>query len=662
MKSIIHFFSKNYLPKWMVLILDLATVVISWFIAFLLRFNFDLSDVETFISTLQLLIILPTFTFCFWKSKSYAGILRHSTPEDVVHILSATLCAGLVLTFISFAGRNLNAPDFMMIPYSIVIIHTLLVSISLIVIRLLVKVTYQNWLNRNKNPQKIMIYGAGWKGKITLGTLLMDTTLNIKVTGFIDDNSSLFDKYISGIPIYSPQKAFNKIIPEQQVSEIILAIDNTKITSERKREITDECLKQNLKIKEVPPVKTWINGELQAKSIRPISIEDLLGRSSIKLDRKKIEGGLKNSVVLVTGAAGSIGSEIVRQLIDFKVKRVILFDKAESDLYNLQQEILSKNAHEDFVVVVGDVTNPMKLRKVFIEYAPTMVFNAAAYKHVPLMEEYPSEAVHVNVGGTKILADLSIEFGVQKFVFISTDKAVNPTNVMGATKRISEMYIQSLVQSEKISTQFIITRFGNVLGSNGSVVPLFKKQIENGGPVTITHKDITRYFMTIPEACQLVLEAGFMGRGGEIFVFDMGEPVKIYDLARKMIMLSGFVPEKDIEIKTIGLRPGEKLYEELISDKEELQPTYNEKIMIGKIIKHDLQIVNEITDLLVNLEEMSREELVEQMMRIVPEFISMNSHYNNGKKKLPPPVEHKKLINKKARQLALIHQNPEQIP
>jgi FlaA1/EpsC-like NDP-sugar epimerase len=642
----------------MVLSFDLGVVTISWFIAFLLRFNFDLTDVETFISTLHLFIILPVFFIGFWKSKSYAGILRHSTPEDVVYILSATLSAGIVLTIISFTGRILHAPAFVIIPYSIVIIHTLLVSTSLVVMRLLVKLTYQNWLNRNKNPQKIMIYGAGWKGKITLSTLRMDSTLNIKVIGFIDDNSSLYDKYISGVPIFPPQKAFEKIIPENEVSEIILAIDNGKITEGRKREITDKCLAYNLIVKEVPPIKNWINGELQAKSIRPISIEDLLGRSSIQLDRKKIEQGLKNSVVLVTGAAGSIGSEIVRQLIDFKVKRVILYDKAESDLYNLQQEILSKKVHEDFVVIVGDVTNAIKLRKIFMEYSPTMVFNAAAYKHVPLMEEYPSEAVHVNVGGTKILADLAIEFGVEKFVFISTDKAVNPTNVMGATKRISEMYIQSLVQSEKISTNFIITRFGNVLGSNGSVVPLFKKQIEQGGPVTITHKEITRYFMTIPEACQLVLEAGFMGQGGEIFVFDMGEPIKIYDLAKKMILLSGFVPEKEIEIKTIGLRPGEKLYEELISDKEELQPTHNEKIMIGKVIKYDLQIVNEITDLLVNLEEMSREELVEQMMRIVPEFISMNSHYSNGKKKLPPPVEHKNLINKKARQMALIHHKP----
>ncbi len=658
MKRIKHYFSKNYLPKWMVLLFDLGVVSLSWFVAFLLRFNFDLTDVEIFISTFHLLIILPVFIICFRKTKSYAGILRHSTSEDVMHIISATICAGLLIGATTFAGRSMNGPSYFVIPYSVIIIHFLLVTTVLILSRLAVKMIFQTWFKNKKNTQNIMIYGAGWKGQITLNTLLMDTTLNNKVIGFIDDNITLRDKYISGIPIYMPEKAFGKIIPENNVSEIILAIDNSKISQKRKTEITDECLNHHLRIREVPPIKDWINGELQAKAIRQISIEDLLGRSSIQLDRKKIEEGLKNSVVLVTGAAGSIGSEIVRQLIEFKVKQVILYDKAESDLYNLQQEILSKKAHEDFVVILGDVTNAIKLRQVFIRYAPTIVFNAAAYKHVPLMEEFPSEAVRVNVGGTKVLADLSIEFGVEKFVFISTDKAVNPTNVMGATKRISEMYIQSLVQSEKISTKFIITRFGNVLGSNGSVVPLFKKQIENGGPITITHKDITRYFMTIPEACQLVLEAGFMGNGGEIFVFDMGEPIRIYDLAKKMISLSGFVPGKDIEIKTIGLRPGEKLYEELIGEKEELQPTYNEKILIGKIIKYDLQIVNEITDILVNLDELSREELVEQMMRIVPEYISMNSYYTNGKKELPAHVEHKTLINRKAKQFALIHHKP----
>ena len=338
-------------------------------------------------------------------------------------------------------------------------------------------------------------------------------------------------------------------------------------------------------------------------------------------------------MVFVTGAAGSIGSEIVRQLIKFNVKRIILLDKAESDLYNLQQEILINKDRTDFIVIVGDVTNKTKLRKIFADYSPTIVFNAAAYKHVPLMEEFPSEAIRVNIGGNKIMAELAIEYGVEKFVFISSDKAVNPTNVMGATKRISEIYIQSLAQSGKFSTQFIITRFGNVLGSNGSVVPLFKKQIENGGPVTLTHKDITRYFMTIPEACQLVLEAGFMGKGGEIFVFDMGEPVKLYDLAKKMISLSGYVPNQDIEIKIIGLRPGEKLYEELLDNKEEvLLNTYNDKIMIGKDRRHDINVVNnKIMNLLDGLDELSRNRLVEKMMLIVPEFNSTNSYYGNGK-------------------------------
>ncbi len=628
-----RYFSKYYLPRWLVLLFDLAVPFFSWFIAFLLRSNFDLSVVEASINPLHATLILPVFILCYWKFKSYSGVLRHSNTKDIFRIISAVLSAGIILTVISLAGSMFNAPAFMIMPVSIIIIFTMLVITGLIFSRLFAKLLFQHWLKDNKKSKKIMIYGAGQLGQITLNAILMDTSENNKVVGFIDDNDSLQDKYLSGIPILSVKRAFDKFIGENKVTEIIFAIDNSKITNKRKREITDFCLERQIMVKEVPSVKTWINGELKVKSIQPIKIEDLLGRNSIQLDRKKIGEGLRNSVVLVTGAAGSIGSEIVRQLIEFNVKKVILLDKAESDLYNLQNEILSKKVQTDLKVIIGDVTNAVRIRKVFMEYSPTIVFNAAAYKHVPLMEDFPNEALRVNVGGTKILADLSIEFGVEKFVFISTDKAVNPTNVMGTTKRISEMYIQSLVQSKKVSTQFIITRFGNVLGSNGSVVPLFKKQIENGGPVTITHKDITRYFMTIPEACQLVLEAGFMGKGGEIFVFDMGEPIKIYDLAKKMISLSGFVSGKDIEIKVVGLRPGEKLYEELLGDKEELQPTYNDKIMIGKISKHDLSIVNEITDLLLNVDELTRDELVNHMKRIVPEFISTNSHYGNGESK-----------------------------
>ena len=629
MKDLKQYFSKHYLPRWLVFTFDMLVPVFSWFVAFLLRFNFDLSYVDDSIETAHLVSIIPVFIISYLIARPYAGILRHSTAEDILRIIYATTGAGAALMLISFLVRQLGVASlsFLVLPYSVVIIFTFVVTSILVFTRLFTRIVYQRWLNSKKDIQKIMIFGAGRLGQTTLNALLMDTSLNIKVAGFIDDNTTLHNKSVSGIPIYSTEKAFDRVIPEHDVSEIIFAVDNSKISHSRKREITDKCLDRRIVVKEVPPVENWIKGELRARAIRPINIEDLLGRNSISLDRKKIERGLKESVVLVTGAAGSIGSEIVRQLIEFNVKKVIMLDKAESDIFNLQNEILGKTEETELTAIIGDVTNHSKLRRIFTEYKPTIVFNAAAYKHVPLMEEFPDEAFRVNVGGTKILADLSIEFGVEKFVFISTDKAVNPTNVMGATKRTSEMYIQSLAHSQKISTQFIITRFGNVLGSNGSVVPLFRKQIEKGGPVTITHKDITRYFMTIPEACQLVLEAGFIGKGGEIFVFDMGEPVKIYDLAKKMISLSGFVPHKEIEIKEVGLRPGEKLYEELLSAKEELQPTHNDKVMIAKDRKHDLHIVNEITDLLLNLDEYDRVELVEQMMRLVPEYISMNSYY-----------------------------------
>lgn len=633
MKHIKDYFSKYYLSKWIVLLFDLSVVFVSWFGAFLLRFNFDLTNIDAYLNPLQALIIIPVSLACFVNFKSYCGILRHSTTKDVLRIISSVVCMGFILTAISLIGQLTNAPGFITMPISVIIISSLLISMIMVLSRLLVKITFQQLVSDNVPKKKVMIFGAGVLGQTTLNAILKDTSGNYKVVGFVDDNPSLQNKYILGLPIYSVNKAFDRIIPHNKVEEIIFAVDNSKITHKRKGEIADKCLNIHLLMKEVPPIKTWIKGELKAKAIRPIRIEDLLGRNSIQLDREKIESGLKQSVVLVSGAAGSIGSEIVRQLISFKVQKVILLDKAESDLYNLEQEIRANNEKTNFEVIVGDVTNETKMRKIFMKYAPTIVFNAAAYKHVPLMEEFPCEAIRVNVGGVKVMADLSIEFGVEKFVLISTDKAVNPTNVMGATKRISEIYVQSLAHSGNFATQFITTRFGNVLGSNGSVVPLFRKQIEKGGPVTITHKEITRYFMTIPEASQLVLEAGFLGKGGEIFVFDMGEPVKIYEMAKRMISLSGFVPEKDIEIKEIGLRPGEKLYEELLSSKETLQAhTNNEKIMIAKDVKYDYKTVTEkISDLLVSLDETSRYQLVKKIMNIVPEFISMNSYYSNGK-------------------------------
>ncbi|MFW5831781.1 MAG: polysaccharide biosynthesis protein [Prolixibacteraceae bacterium] len=627
MSFIIQYFSNRFLPRWLVLTFDLAVVFFSWLLAYILRFNFEMHLAQAHLELFQLAVVFPVFLFCFRISRSYSGILRLSAIEDVLRVVFATIWSGFILTVISVIGRLLLIPSFMVMPVSVIIIHVLLVTGILVSSRLVVKLVYLKLFKNEKGKKNVIIFGAGELGQITFNALMRDNSEKSKIIAFIDDNPSLQNKHTAGVPIYSAEKAFSKIIPKKEVSELIFAVDQSKITQKRKREITDQCLENNLVVKEVPPVKTWIKGELKVRTIRRINIEDLLGRDAIVLQCESIAAGLKDSVVLVTGAAGSIGSEIVRQLMAFRVKQVILLDKAESDLYDLQQEIL-KNPLSKFKIIVGDVTNRKKLRQVFEEYSPNIVFNAAAYKHVPLMEEFPWEALRVNVGGTKHLADLSIEFNVEKFVFISTDKAVNPTNVMGASKRISEIYIQSLVQSHPGNTRFITTRFGNVLGSNGSVVPLFKKQIENGGPVTVTHKDITRYFMTIPEACQLVLEAGFMGKGGEIFVFDMGEPVKIYALAEKMISLSGFVPHKDIEIKVTGLRPGEKLYEELLDNREQLLPTHNDKILIGKVRKHEHPVVNKkITDLLTNIDMKSREELVTQMIEIVPEFAPMNPLY-----------------------------------
>ncbi|MGV8093726.1 MAG: UDP-N-acetylglucosamine 4,6-dehydratase family protein [Mangrovibacterium sp.] len=381
-------------------------------------------------------------------------------------------------------------------------------------------------------------------------------------------------------------------------------------------------------VKEVPPIKDWIGGRFSTKQIREVSIEDLLGRDPIWLDMEGVASGLKDTVVLVTGAAGSIGSEIVRQLMSFDCRKVILLDQAESALYDLQNELLKSYRASRFEAVIASVIDRYRMHQVFETFKPQYVFNAAAYKHVPMMEDAPYQAVRVNIGGTALLADLSVESGVKKFVMISTDKAVNPTNVMGASKRICEIYVQALAQSGLTKTQFITTRFGNVLGSNGSVVPLFRKQIAEGGPVTVTHPEIIRYFMTIPEACQLVLEAGFMGKGGEIYVFDMGDPVKIYDLAVKMIILAGLKPDVDIPIVFTGLRPGEKLYEEPLADEENTVKTHHPKIKTAKGRSHDFTIVKmEVDELLKAIQTEPETQLVQLMKKLVPEYISQNSKY-----------------------------------
>jgi len=624
-----QYLSNRYLPRWVVFMFDLFVVLISFVFSYLLRFNFDLEAMNMDRVIWQMLFVIPITITGFIVFKPFNGIIRHTATRDIQQILYALLLSTGILTIISVSTRGIGQFIPFMVPYSVLIIHFVLCAFLMTWTRLVVRLIYQNLRLYNKKEVRVMIMGAGELGQVSLTALERSANPNYKVIGFIDDNRQLQGKAKAGVPIYSLNKAFRSIIPSQQIDEMILAINRGGMSDEKVHKLMDLCIKHKIIIKDIPPVNDWLSGELNARQLRQLNIEDLLGREVIALDTERIRGGLKESVILVTGGAGSIGSELVRQLLAFDARKVVILDQAESALYDLQNELLTKGYKNGrFVAVVGDVTNFFRMVQLFERFHPDMVFNAAAYKHVPLMEENPFEAIRVNVGGTQLLANLSIKFKVKKFVMISTDKAVNPTNVMGASKRICEMYIQSQSQLDRVNTQFITTRFGNVLGSNGSVVPLFSKQIAAGGPVTLTHRDITRYFMTIPEACQLVLEAGFMGSGGEIYVFDMGKPVKIYDLAVKMITLAGLELGRDIEIRETGLRPGEKLFEELLATKENTLPTYHKKIMIGKTREcNPVFIHHEVLVLLNMLKSATDDQLVNTMKKLVPEFISQNSTY-----------------------------------
>ena len=492
----------------------------------------------------------------------------------------------------------------------------------MIISRYVFKAFYEVIATEVDTIKNVMIYGAGEAGIITYNTLNRDRKYNYDILGFIDDDPNKINKKIDRIKIYDFDSIDQKFIEENYIDEVI--ISTQRIRPSRLLEITDKLLDLKVEVKIVPPLMKWIDGDLSTNQIKQINIDDLLGRDKIDINNPIVKRDVDNQVILVTGAAGSIGSEISRQLINYNVKHLILVDQAESPLYDLQQELYLQGK-DNFTAIVTDVRDKKGLRDIFEKYKPQKVFHAAAYKHVPLMEESPYEAIKINVLGTKKVADLAVEFGVERFVMVSTDKAVNPTNVMGATKRVAEMYICYLSKQHK-KTKFTTTRFGNVLGSNGSVIPLFKKQILNGGPLTVTHKDITRYFMTISEACKLVLEAGTMGKGGEIYIFDMGKSVKIFDMAKRMISLSGLKYPEDIDIKITGLRPGEKLYEELLADGENTISTYNEKIMIAKTEFVDHEALKRKIDALTrNITQMNSKELVSFMKDIVPEYRSNNS-------------------------------------
>jgi FlaA1/EpsC-like NDP-sugar epimerase len=615
-------FPKSYTPRWIVFLIDLIICAISISSAFLLRFNFAIPeqyfDSLTFI--IPFVLFVRSITFLIFRT--YAGIIRYSGVKDTERIFTVAITGSILFIIINILNYYLINGTFI-IPFSIIAIDFLITIFLMTSFRLSTKIIYQELYNPTKEKTNIIIYGANQFGVITKRTLDRDAESKHKVLAFLDVNPTNIGKTLEGVTIYHLQH-LDKLLERNNVEKLIIAKEN--IDTEEKQDIIEQSLQYNIKVLTVPDVNTWINGELSFNQIKEIKIEDLLERPPIILDVNKIKKRLLNKCILVTGAAGSIGSEIVRQLIAFNPSKIILFDQAESPLYDIELDLQEKFNFYNFEIVIGNIADEYRVQKLFEAYKPLIVFHAAAYKHVPMMENNPTEALRTNIMGTKILADIAHAFKVEQFVMVSTDKAVNPTNVMGASKRIAEIYVQAFNQVS--NTNFITTRFGNVLGSNGSVILRFKKQIDKGGPVTVTHPEVTRYFMTIPEACQLVLEAGAISRGGEIFLFDMGKSVKIIDLAKKMIKLSGLEIGKDIQIKYTGLRPGEKLYEELLNDKENTIPTHHSKIMIAKVRTYDFdQVKWEIQQLILLQKEHNNMEIVKKMKEIVPEFKSQNSVY-----------------------------------
>ncbi|WP_234736088.1 polysaccharide biosynthesis protein [Tellurirhabdus bombi] len=591
-------------------------------------------------------VVLAVRVAFFLYGRSYQGIVRHTSVEDVRSLLLSTTGSTATIVAISFTLWQIQDDFRFYIPLSILLIDYFCCLVFLVLSRFIVKTLYWGIISQRSDLKKgVLIYGAGITGLTTRNALIGEEGNEYAVLAFIDDDPGKIQKVIQGVKVISQQEAFEKYIKGQaEKPEVILAFDS--INKQRLNKITEIFLKHDVSVKTVPSVNQWITRQLKPAQIRNLQIEDLLEREPIRLNNAEIRKQLAGQNVMVTGAAGSIGSELVRQILHHGPGRLILLDQAESALYDLEFNLRTKFAElvaqTELVIRVADITDQTRMEHIFEFIAPDYIFHAAAYKHVPLMEEHPYEAVRTNVVGTRIIADLALRYGTQKFVMISTDKAVNPTNVMGASKRLAEMYVQSLNHRySRYHTRFIATRFGNVLGSNGSVVKVFEEQIKMGGPVTVTHPDIIRYFMTIPEACQLVLEAGAMGNGGEVFLFDMGEPVKIMDLARKMIRLSGYSADRgDIQIEFTGLRPGEKLYEELLNDNEKTMPTHHPKIMIAKVMDYKLDELQEgINTLHALLHYKDYTKLVNCLKQMVPEYISQNSVYELlDKKKIPVEV------------------------
>lgn len=615
--------SRRYASQWMVMLFDIALTLFTFVVAYLIRYNFKL-EFDFFIVLKQLPFIVLVSFISFLAVGSHRGVVRYTGFKDILNVVIGANIIATLLICLTFVSRKfINAYDIFNISGSIIYIHLLLNILFLIGSKLFIKSLYNHITQDYNTITNVLIFGAGSSGMLTYDAIKNDTKNGLEVVGFIDDDERKVGKKINLLSVLNLKNIDQNFITKNNIEEVIISIQN--IDSTRLLQITSGLFALGLKVKIVPPVQSWIDGDLSVGQIKEVKIEDLLGREPINIKNPDLEEQYDNKVIIITGAAGSIGSEICRKVSLYNYKKLILVDNAESALYDIQQEFRQLGL-ENIEAIVADVRNKTRIDQIFNTHKPKVVFHAAAYKHVPLMENNPFEAVSVNIGGTKNVADIAVKHSVDKFVLISTDKAVNPTNVMGATKRIAELYVNCL--KGKGHTKFITTRFGNVLGSNGSVIPLFKKQIDKGGPLTVTHREITRYFMTIPEACQLVLEAAAMGNGGEIFVFDMGEPIKIFNLAKNMILLSGLRYPEDIDIKITGLRPGEKIYEELLADGENTKKTYHEKIMIAKSRRIDTEIAEKQINALTSINTLTQPlEIVSHIKALIPEYISNNSTY-----------------------------------
>lgn len=612
-------------PRWMVLGVDTFLSLGAFYFSMFILYNLNNQNIRFSDYYLVSVIVVLFRLQGFLIARSYRGIIKYTSTQDAVRMSLAILLSSLGIFFTNYIYEFNTGKR--MIPLSLQFIDFFVLVSWLATFRIGVKHLYRLFEKSTVKSTNMIIFGAGESGFITKKAIDGNMNIAFKVVAYFDDDPQLIHKTIDGVRIHNFDEEFEEVYNKFKPSTLIISTSN--ISPPRLKLLVNSALQKGVKVQRSPDSEKWINGEFSFNQIESIKIEDLLGRDSIQLNNKHIASFIKGKRILITGAAGSIGSELVRQCLPFSPGQIVMLDQSETPLHDLQLEL---QAFKNTEAMVADVCNEQRMRKVFDHYRPEVVFHAAAYKHVPLMEENPYEAINTNVFGTRILANLAVEYRTDKFVLISTDKAVNPTNIMGASKRIAEMYVQSICKmlnlKKEVHTRFITTRFGNVLGSNGSVIPLFKKQIEEGGPVTVTHPEITRYFMTIPEACQLVLEAGSMGQGGEIFIFDMGNSVKIADLAARMIELSGFTVDEDIKIEFTGLRPGEKLKEELLNDKENTIGTYHPKIMIAKVREYDYFEVNaNIEFLYENKDRIDNVKLVKMMKTIVPEFMSNNSVY-----------------------------------